>query len=396
MNSDEIKALDDQYVLHTYARAPFVLERGEGVRLYDTEGKSYLDFVSGIAVNALGYGDPDVLRAIREQSEQLMHVSNLYYTAPQGQLAKMLVERSFADKVFFCNSGTESVEAALKFARKWAKEGFGPDKVDLVSFSNGFHGRTMGALSVTPRAHYQDPFRPLLPGTKLGTFNDLASAEALIDDQTCAVIVEPIQGEGGVNPATPEFLQGLRALCDRHHALLIFDEVQVGMGRTGTLWAHEPYGVTPDLMTLAKPLAGGLPMGATLMTQAVADAMAPGDHGSTFAANPLAAAVAQVVLGKISDPAFLEHVRWAGSYLEEGLGDLQQKYPHVREIRGRGLIYGIAADLDVAPAVQACFDEGMLVCKAGNEVLRLLPPLVVQQADLDESLAILDRALARL
>lgn len=395
MNTAEIKALDEQYVVHTYARSPFVVERGEGVYLYDTDGKAYLDFVSGIAVNALGYGDPDVLRAMAEQAKQLTHVSNLYHTVPQAQLAKMLVEASFADKVYFCNSGAESVEAAIKFSRKWAKTHYGEHKTGFVTFSGAFHGRTMGSLALTPRPHYQDPFLPLMPGAQVATFNDLASAEALVDDSTCAVIVEPVQGEGGVNPATPEFLRGLRDLCTRKGALLIFDEVQCGLGRSGTLWAHEPYGVTPDIMTLAKPLGGGLPIGATLMTQAVADCIVPGDHGSTFAANPVVCAVAQVVLGKISQPEFLEHVRWAGSYLQEGLMDLKAKYPRIQEVRGRGLIWGVAADADVAPQIDYAAQEGLLVLKAGAQVLRMLPPLVVQKDDLDKAVAILDRAFAQ-
>ncbi len=396
MNAEEIKALDERYILHTYARAPFVVERGQGVRVYDTDGRAYLDFVSGIAVNALGYGDPDVLRAITEQAGRLTHISNLYLSAPQAQLAQMLVDKSFADKVYFCNSGAEAVEAAIKFSRKWARTHYGENKTEFVSFSDAFHGRTMGALALTPRAHYQDPFRPLMPGAKCATFNDLASAEALVDEHTCAVIVEPVQGEGGVNIATPEFLRGLRDLCNRVGALLIFDEVQCGLGRTGTLWAHEPYGVTPDLMTLAKPLGGGLPIGATLMTQAVADAMAVGDHGSTFAANPVICAAAQVVVNKISDPDFLAHVRWAGSYLQEDLLDLQHKYNCIREIRGRGLIWGIATSMDVGPVLDECTARGLLACKAGAQVLRLLPPLVVQKEDLDQAVGILDGAFAAL
>lgn len=395
MNAVEIKALDEQYVVHTYARAPFVLERGEGVRLYDSEGKAYLDLVSGIAVNALGYGHPAVQQALVEQAAKLMHVSNLYHTEPQARLAQLLVESCFADKVYFCNSGAESVEAAIKFARKLARTNGKPEKTEFITFSGGFHGRTMGALALTPRDHYQDPFRPLMPGAKVATFNDLASAEALMDDKTCAVIVEPLQGEGGVYPADAAFLQGLRAACDRNGSLLIFDEVQCGLGRTGVLWAHQFYGVTPDLMTVAKPIGGGLPMGVTLMTQAVADCLAPGDHGSTFAANPLVCAVAQAVVKTISQPSFLEHVRWAGSYLSEGLADLKTKYPCIQEIRGRGLIWGIATDMPVAPLVQAGYDLGILTLNAGPQVLRLLPPLVVQQSDLDEALDKLDRAFAR-
>ncbi len=396
MNAAEIRALDERYVLATYARAPFVLERGEGAYLYDTEGRAYLDFVSGIAVNALGYGDPDVRRALHEQAERLIHVSNLYLTAPQAQLAQMLVERSFADKVFFCNSGTEAAEAALKFARKWAKVRFGPEKNEILAFSEGFHGRTMGALAVTPRPHYQDPFRPLVPGAKFATFNDLASAEALLDEKTCACIVEPVQGEGGVNLATTEFLRGLRQLCTERQVLLIFDEVQCGLGRTGTLWAHEFYGVQPDLMTLAKPLAGGLPMGATLLKEEVAETVAVGDHGSTFAANPLVCAVAQVVVNKISAPQFLEHVRRAGSYLEGRLLELQQRHGQIRQVRGRGLIWGLETDRDVTPLIQAGYEEGLITCKAGPRVLRLLPPLIVGQAELDRAVEILDRAFSRL
>ncbi|MHB0858889.1 MAG: aspartate aminotransferase family protein [Anaerolineae bacterium] len=394
-NGEQIKALDDQYVLHTYARAPFVLERGEGSCVYDTEGRVYLDFVSGIAVNALGHGDPDVLRAITEQAGRLVHTSNLYHTIPQAQLAKLLVEASFADKVFFCNSGTEAAEAAFKFARKWARTHYGESKTEVLAFEGAFHGRTMGALSLTPRASYQDPFRPLVPGAKFSVFNDLASAEALLDDHTCACIVEPVQGEGGVHAANPAFLAGLRRLCNARGALLIFDEVQCGLGRCGTLWAHEASGVSPDMMTLAKPLGGGLPIGATLMTQDVADAIQPGDHGSTFAANPVVCAAAQAVFSRIAQPEFLAGVRAAGRQLGERLRALQAKYPAIREVRGLGLIWGVACDRDVSDVVQGCYDEGLLTCKAGAQVLRLLPPLTVGPAEIEQAVAIVDRVLAR-
>ena len=393
MNTDEIVALEERYVLHTYARAPFVLERGAGVRLYDSEGRAYLDFGSGIAVNALGYGDPEVVRAITGQVQRLMHVSNLYHTEPQARLAQMLVESSFADKVYFCNSGTEAVEAAIKFSRKWAKANSSAERDEFVAFSGAFHGRTMGALALTPRPHYQDPFRPLMPGARFAAFNDLASAEALIGDKTCACIVEPVQGEGGVHAAEPEFLRGLRELCDRRGALLIFDEVQCGLGRTGTLWAHQAYGVYPDLMTLAKPLGGGLPMGATLLAQRVADVLGPGDHGSTFAANPVICSAAQVVVRKISAPAFLQHVRSCGDYLSKRLSDLQEEREDITAVRGRGLIWGVQMAKEVAPLVQGCQERGLLVLSAGPNVLRLLPPLTVQQSDLDEAVAIVEEAL---
>ena len=396
MNTEQIKALDEQYVVHTYGRTPFVLERGEGMRVYDTDGKAYLDFVSGIAVDALGHCDADVVRAISEQASRLIHVSNLYHTIPQARLAEMLVKASFADKVYFSNSGTESVEAAIKFSRRWAKTAHGPEKVEMISFSGAFHGRTMGSLALTPRPHYQDPFRPLMPGAKLATYNDLASAEALMDEKTCACFVEPLQGEGGVVSADPAFLKGLRELCDHKKVLLIFDEVQCGLGRTGTLWAHEPYGVAPDLMTLAKPLGGGLPIGATLMTQAVADTIEPGDHAGTFAANPVVCAAAQVVFSKISDAAFLEHVRWAGSYLEEDLLELQSKYDCIQQVRGLGLIWGIVTDIEVAPVMGACYEDGLLTLNAGPQVLRLLPPLIAGKEDIDEAVAIIDKAFANL
>jgi acetylornithine/N-succinyldiaminopimelate aminotransferase len=396
MDANLIRDLEAKYVLQTYGRSPMVFDRGEGVRLYDTDGKAYLDFVSGIAVNALGYGDPDVIRAITAQAGRLIHVSNLYYTAPQAQLAQLLVELSFADKVFFCNSGAEANEAAIKFARKWAGKTHGPGKTDFIAFEGAFHGRTMGALAMTPRAHYQDAFRPLMPGVKLARFNDLDSVAGQIDDRTCAIFIEPLQGEGGIYPADPAFLQGLRGLCDAHGILLVFDEVQCGLGRTGTLWAHQLYGVTPDMMTLAKPLAGGLPIGATLLTQAIADTIEPGDHASTFAGGPVVCAAALATVRKISEPAFLEHVRWAGSYLSEDLDELTHKYTCIEGIRGAGLIWGIQTNLaDVGGLVQAGYDRGLLTCKAGAQVLRLIPPLTVTKDDLDEAVAILDHLFAQ-
>jgi len=396
IDAQQIKDLDAKYVVHTYNRSSFVLERGEGVWLYDTDGKQYLDFGTGIAVNALGYGHPAIVQAITEQLGKLAHVSNLYHTIPQAQLAQMLVEASFADKVYFCNSGAESVEAAIKFARKWARTHYGEHKTEFISMTNAFHGRTMGSLALTPRDHYQDPFRPLMPGARLATYNDLASVEALMDDKVCAVIVEPLQGEGGIHTATPEFLEGLRRLCDANGSLLIFDEVQCGLGRTGTLWAYEHSGVTPDLMTLAKPIGGGLPMGVTFMTQAVADTIEPGDHGSTFAANAVVASAAKAVFTTIADPAFLSHVRWAGSYLEAGLLKLQEEHDCIVEVRGRGLIWGVECDRPVGPALASATDQGLLVLNAGSNVLRLLPPLIVEQEHLDKALDSLNKAFGAL
>ena len=395
METQAIIDLEQKYILQTYKRAPFVLERGEGVYLYDTEGRRYLDFVAGIAVNSLGYGDAEVLATIQSQAAKLIHVSNLYHTIPHVQLARRLVEHSFADRVFFCNSGTEANEAAIKFARKWARTRFGEGKTKLVAFSGAFHGRTMGSLALTPRDKYQKPFAPLMPDVTIATFNDLASAEVAIDEATCAVFVEPLQGEGGVNPASYDFLRGLRELCDAHNALLVFDEVQCGLGRTGTLWAHEPSGATPDIMTLAKPLGGGLPIGATLVTEEVAQVMAPGDHGSTFAANCVIAAIACVVFDRISTPEFLAGVREKGKYLQERLQALQTEGLPITEVRGRGLIWGLETPLVAADVVSAGYEEGIIVASAGEHVVRLVPPLVIERSHIDELIPALRRAFQR-
>ena len=373
--------LEQSHVLQTYARPPFVLDHGEGCWVYDTDGNGYLDCVAGIAVNALGHADPELVAALTEQAGKLWHVSNLYHTAPQARLAEALCESSFADRVFFCNSGAEANEGAFKFARKWAHDHFGPEKHVIVAFSNAFHGRTFGALAATPREKYQAPFRPLLPGVRIAPFNDLDSAAEVIGDDVCAVIVEPVQGEGGVHPATPEFLHGLRELCDQHNALLIFDEVQCGLGRTGTLWAYQGYGVTPDLLTSAKPLAGGLPMGAVLMTQQVADVMHPGDHGSTFAASPLVAAVADVVLETIDEPQFLAGVARKGAYLKERLEEINS--PCITAVRGVGLMVGADLTIPANDVVQAGYRHGLLLVNAGPNTLRLVPPLIISEAEID-------------
>ncbi|MGQ9683548.1 MAG: aspartate aminotransferase family protein [Anaerolineae bacterium] len=395
MDTDDIISLEQRYVLQTYRRAPFVLERGEGVYVYDTAGRRYLDMVAGIAVNALGHGDAEVLAAINAQAAKLMHVSNLYHTGPQALLARDLVAASFADRVFFCNSGTEANEAALKFARKWQQvNNPGRDRSGIVAFTGSFHGRTMGALSVTHREKYRQPFEPLVPGVRFVPFNDEDAAREAIGPATGAVIVEPLQGEGGVYEASARFLRTLRAACDDAGALLIFDEVQCGLGRTGRLWAHDVAGVAPDIMTLAKPLGGGLPIGAALMTQRVADCLAPGDHGSTFAANPVVCAASRVVLGRITAPGFLEAVRLRGAHMEAQLRALQGRHAVVQQVRGRGLIWGLELAVDVAPLVSASHDRGLIVTSAGDRVLRLVPPLIIEDAHIDEAVGILDAVLA--
>ncbi len=389
----EIVSLEKQLIVQTYRRAGFVVERGEGVYLYDSDGRRYLDFVAGIAVNALGYGDPELLEAIDKQARRLIHVSNLYHTEPHVRLAQMLVQNSFADRVFFCNSGAEATEAAIKFARKWGRAG-GQDRYEVVCFTGAFHGRTMGALALTPREHYQAPFRPLIGGVRVAQYNDLRSAEQAIGESTCAVIVEPVQGEGGVHLASAEFMAGLRELCTERNVLLICDEVQCGLGRTGRLWAHQLYGVEPDIMTLAKPLGGGLPMAAVLVREEVACCVEPGDHGSTFGANPVAAAAAQVVFRRVAQDAFLARVRDVGSYLGRKLHELAERKREVRQVRGVGLIWGIELTKEAAPVVEQGYAEGVIMAVAGPNVLRLVPPLIIEPEHVDQVVQALERILA--
>ncbi len=374
---------EHDYVVQVYRRPDFVLERGRGCTLYDSDGNAYLDMVAGIAVNALGYADPQLVALMREAATGLVHVSNLYHTAPHAKLAKLLTETSFADRVHYANSGAEANESAFKFARKYARTHFGEGKTDIVAFSGAFHGRLFGTLAATPREAYQAPFRPLMPGVRLATFNDINSAAETIDDQVAAVIVEPVQGEGGIHPAKVEFLQGLRDLCNRHQALLIFDEIQCGVGRTGYLWAHQGYGVTPDILTAAKPLAGGLPIGAVLVTEAVAAAMAPGDHGSTFAGGVFVTTVAEAIVRRISEPAFLQSVREKGEHFAARLRAIAS--PHIQEVRGRGLMLGVKLDMPATEVVQAGYQHGLLIVSAGKQVVRFVPPLIINKDEIDEA-----------
>lgn len=392
LTAAQIMAGEKQHVLQTYKRGNVVLDRGSGMHVWDVNGREYLDFTAGIAVNALGHADEGMATVIADQARKLIHTSNLYYTAPQVQLADMLTESSFADRVFFCNSGTEANEGAIKFARKFAKTHY-PDqeKVELISFDHGFHGRTMGTLSLTPKEQYQAPFRPLLEHVKRGTYNDLGAVD-LITERTCAVFVEPVQGEGGIHPASAEFLQALRAKCDETGALLVFDEVQCGLGRTGDLWSNSFSGVEPDILTLAKPLAGGLPIGAILVSERVAVVMTYGDHGSTFAGGPLVCAVACHVFGRLRQPEFLSHVKETGAYLKERLEEINS--PHITEVRGRGLMLGVEMDIEVAPIIEKGLEQGVLMVGAGANVLRVIPPLIVERAHVDTFVERLSSILA--
>ncbi|MCY3936222.1 MAG: acetylornithine/succinylornithine family transaminase [Chloroflexi bacterium] len=379
---ENVIAAESQYVLQTYKRPPFVLERGEGMTLFDSEGKAYLDWVSGIAVNALGYRDAEITRAAQSALDAgIIHLSNLYHSEAHTTVARLLCEHSFADKVFFCNSGAEANEGAIKFARRVSHNNDQPEKHEILCFSGAFHGRTTGALALTPREAYQAPFRPLLPGVATAQFNDIESAHAAIGPQTAAVIVEPLQGEGGIHPADPAFLKALRTFCDEQDAILIFDEIQCGLGRTGTLWAYESFGVEPDIMTLAKPLAGGLPMGAILLRDHVARHIQAGDHGSTFAGGLLVARVAEAVLERIRQPAFLNHVREVGTYLGDRLAEIN--LPCVVAQRGSGFLQGLELDSAAAPIVDACYEQGHIITTAGANILRFVPPLIAERSQVD-------------
>lgn len=383
----------------TYGRAPVVLVSGKGCKLYDVEGREYLDMTSGIAVNALGHCDPDWVKAVADQAHVLTHVSNVYYSVPQVELAKRLVDCSFADRVFFTNSGAEANEAAIKFARKFQRHS-NPDVKDpateFISFTNSFHGRTMGALALTSKEQYRTPFEPVMPGVTFVEYGNIKATQELIRrGKTAAVFVEPIQGEGGIYSATKEFLEFLRTACDDAGALLVFDEVQCGLGRTGYLWAHEAYGIFPDIMTLAKPLAGGLPIGAALVTERVASSINYGDHGSTFAGGSLVCNAALTVLEKISKPEFLSSVSKKGLYLKEILQQKLGRNSHVKEIRGLGFIIGIELDVPASPLVSACRNSGLLVLTAGKgNVVRLVPPLTVTEQELRLASDILQNAMS--
>lgn len=385
--SKELLELAETVIAPTYRRPDRLFVEGEGARLRDADGGEVLDMTSGIAVLALGHSSKTVAEAIEASAQELIHISNLYHSAPPIELAARLVELSFADSVFFANSGAEAVEAAIKFARLFG----GETRRDIVHFSGSFHGRTLGALAATDRPSYQEPFRPLAGGFRCLPWNDESALEA-IDERTAAVLLEPIQGEMGVREPTSAWVRLVRERCDAVGALLIFDEIQVGLGRTGQLWAHENYGVTPDMMTLAKPLAGGLPIGAVLMTRAVADALSPGVHGTTFGGGPFVTSVALRVLEAIAQPAFLARVRELGEHLGAGLAELAE-LPEVSEIRGIGLMRGVRLELPLGDVVAAAERRGLLVVPSADEVLRILPPLNSSEDELDLCVERLRRAI---
>ncbi len=390
---EDTRAVSRQHICNTYGRLPVVFARGEGCRLWDEQGREYLDFLAGIAVCNLGHCHPEVTRAVCGQADTLVHVSNLFFTRPQALLAAELTRLSFADRVFFANSGAEANEAAIKLARKYSMDRYGAGRFHVITMRDSFHGRTLATLSATAQEKIHKGFEPLVDGFTYVDFNSLEAVQAALTDRTCAVMLEPIQGEGGINLPGPGYLAGLGELCRNHDVLLIFDEVQAGMGRTGTLFAYEQEGVVPDVMTLAKALGNGLPVGAMLATERVAQAFVPGSHATTFGGTPLITAAALRVLQLISEPAFLQRVRETGAYLAEQLRGLQSRHAVVREVRGRGLMLGMELTIAGQPVVERCLEKGVVLNCTHETVLRFVPPLIVGRQEIDHLVRVLDEVL---
>ena len=385
----------EEDLLHVYNRYPVVFDHGKDVHLYDIDGKEYLDFVSGIAVFALGYGNEFYNNALKRQIDKLLHTSNYFYNEPAIRAAKMLKEISGMDRVFFTNSGAEAVEGAIKTARKYAYLKDGKTDHEIIAMNSSFHGRTMGALSVTGNAHYREPFEPGIGNIRFADFNDLTSVKDAITDKTCAVIMETVQGEGGIVPATEEFLKGVRALCDEHGLLLILDEIQCGMGRTGSMFAWQKYGVKPDVMTTAKALGCGVPVGAFLMTEEVGThSLVPGDHGTTYGGNPFVCAAICSVIDQYEAFKVTENVQVVGDYLYEKLEELAKKHSGIREHRGVGFLQGLVFEEPVAPIIEKALNNGLVLINAGTNILRFVPPLVITKEHVDEMIAILEKSLA--
>jgi acetylornithine aminotransferase len=384
MPTEELKDAAAKYLMQTYARQPVSIVRGRGAKVWDLEGREYLDFVGGIAVNVLGHGHPDLVHAIQRQAAQLIHTSNLYYTEPQVKLAQVLVDHSFADRVFFCNSGAEANEAAIKLARRYGHEKYGAERFEIITMKNSFHGRTLATITATGQEKVQKGFEPLVPGFAHAPFNDFGAIAGMVSRKTAAIMLEPVQGEGGVYVADREYLKHLRELCTQQDILLIFDEVQTGMGRTGTLFAYEQLGIEPDIMTLAKGLGGGVPVGACLAKESVAAVFTPGTHASTFGGNPLACAAALTVCRALLEGRVLEQARRMGEYLAKGLADCKDRHRVVRDVRGLGLLQGMEVDIDAKAVVGDCLARGVLVNATSDRVLRFVPPLVITQREIDK------------
>lgn len=387
MDSNQIKNTADNYIIPSYNRIPLSLIKGKGAYVWDVNNKKYLDFVSGLAVTNLGHCHPDVVKAVQEQAKRLFHTSNLYYTEPQTRLAEVLSKNSLGGKVFFCNSGAEANEAAIKLARKFGRG----SRYEIITMKNSFHGRTIATITATGQSKFQNGFEPLVPGFRYVQLNDLEQVSSAITPATVAIMVEPIQGEGGVNISSLEYLEGLRGICNQHQLLLIFDEVQTGIGRTGKLFAYQHTRIEPDIMTLAKALGNGLPIGAMVTRPEIADILSPGTHASTFGGNPVACAVALTVMKVITQKDLLEHVRQMGDYLFEKLSSFKIKYPFIKDIRGKGLMIGIELDLEGTKIVSECQNLGLLINCTMTSVLRLLPPLTITIYEIDKALEILEK-----
>lgn len=395
MKTEEYKNKVEKYVLHTYNRFPAVLEKGEGVYLYDSDGNKYLDFASGIAVCALGYGLEEYKNALKSQIDKITHTSNLFYNEPLAEASEKIVKSTGLSKVFFTNSGTEAIEGAIKAAKKYAYINDGIDDHEIIAMENSFHGRSVGALSITGNAHYHEGFKPLMDGVKFATFNDIESVKAKLTDKTCAIILEPIQGEGGIYPADSMFMKEIRQICDEKDILMIVDEIQCGMGRSGHMWAFQEYGIMPDILTSAKALGCGVPVGAFVLGEkAVAKSLVPGDHGTTYGGGPFVCAAVSAVFNIFEKKKIVENVNEVSAYFKKGLEELKAKHDCIEEIRGKGLMIGLqlSSKKPVGEVITAARENGMLVISAGNNVLRILPPLVITKENVDEALDILDKS----
>ena len=396
MITGDIIADSQKYLMNTYARQPIVLIKGRGMKVFDSDGREYYDYVAGVATNNLGHCHPRVVVALQKQAQRLMHISNHYHNEPQINLAKMLVKHSFADKAFFCNSGTEAIEGAIKLARRYGREVLRQDRYEIITMNGSFHGRSMGALSATAQEKMHKGFAPLVPGFKFVPFNDIDAVEHAVNERTCAVLVEPVQGEGGVNVPSDVYLKALRHICDHHGLLLMLDEVQTGMGRTGKLFAYEHSGITPDVMALAKGLGGGMATGALVASDKAAQAFTPGAHGSTFGGNPLACAAAIASLEAIlEDNIIIQAVEHLSRHFLQGLNDLKVKYPFIKDVRGKGLLIGAELDFEGKDIVTACLKEGFLINCTMEKVLRFMPPLIVSEEEIDLLIETLDRVFKK-
>lgn len=396
MITNDILADSQKYIMNTYGRQPLVLVKGRGSKVYDSDGREYLDFVSGVAVNNLGHCHPRVVVALQKQAQRLIHVSNHYHNEPQINLAKALVRHSFADKVFFCNSGTEAIEAAIKLARRYSREVLKQDRFEIITMRGSFHGRTLGSLTATGQEKFHKSFEPLVPGFRYVPYNDIPAVEQAVGPQTCAILVEPIQGEGGVNLPDQGYFKALRGICDRNNLLLMVDEVQTGMGRTGRLFGYEHFDIVPDVAALAKGLGAGMAIGALIATDKAASALTPGSHGSTFGGNPLACAAALASLETLlEDNIIVQAVEQLGRHFTEGLMELKKKYGFVKEVRGMGLLLGMELDFEGKEIVTACLKEGFLINCTMDRVLRFMPPLIITEEEIDLLIGTLDTLFAK-